>query len=123
MPVLLRTMSLPPCVAGAMPLGFVKETTCRLYFCCAAGVTSTIALFPLETVRTRIAVHYNMYRGIGDCFKTIIAKEGPKGLYQVICCFNNKRLQHSRHWCRPGSRCNSPTRLTMLAIDFVTMLL
>lgn len=51
-----------------------------------AGVTSTIALFPLETVRTRIAVHHGAYTGIGDCLKQTVAKEGFKGLYQVRLC-------------------------------------
>ncbi|KAK9844654.1 hypothetical protein WJX74_005189 [Apatococcus lobatus] len=50
----------------------------------AAGVTSTIALFPLETVRTRIAVHHGAYTGIGDCLKQTVAKEGFKGLYQGL---------------------------------------
>ena len=47
-----------------------------------------MALFPLETVRTRIAVHHGAYKGIGDCIRQTVAKEGVKGLYQVWshCC-------------------------------------
>ena len=71
-----------------------------------AGVTSTIALFPLETVRTRIAVHHGAYTGIGDCLKQTVAKEGFKGLYQV--CLRSKFRPDAGipvlRYCRRSSR-------------------
>ncbi len=40
---------------------------------------STTICFPLETVRTRMAVSRSAYRGIVDCFR----KTGPGALYRV----------------------------------------
>ena len=48
-----------------------------------AGITSTVAMFPLETVRTRLAVDHAKYRGVATAFRTIVASEGLPALYRV----------------------------------------
>jgi len=51
--------------------------------CCGAGVTSTLAMFPLETVRTRLAVDHKTYRNVVTAFRLILSQEGPGALYRV----------------------------------------
>jgi hypothetical protein len=46
----------------------------------AAGVTSTITCFPLEVLRTRLAVS-SQYRNIVHAAVSIVRTEGPKALY------------------------------------------
>ena len=48
-----------------------------------AGITSTLAMFPLETVRTRLAVDHDKYRGVLTAFRTILHAEGFPALYRV----------------------------------------
>jgi hypothetical protein len=40
-------------------------------------------MFPLETVRTRLAVDHARYRGVTTAFRTIVAAEGVPALYRV----------------------------------------
>ena len=40
-------------------------------------------MFPLETVRTRLAVDHDKYRGVLTAFRTILAAEGFPALYRV----------------------------------------
>jgi hypothetical protein len=47
------------------------------------GVTSTLAMFPLETVRTRLAVDHHKYRNVLMAFRIITAEEGFPALYRV----------------------------------------
>ena len=46
-----------------------------------AGATSTVGLYPLETIRTHLAE--GEYRGIVDAARGIIRQEGFGGLYGV----------------------------------------
>ena len=50
---------------------------------CRAGVTSTLAMFPLETVRTRLAVDHRRYMNVPNALRTIAAEEGVLALYRV----------------------------------------
>jgi len=49
-----------------------------------AGLASTVACFPLETVRTRLAVEPGAYRGIWDCLSVLTRTSGFGGLYKGI---------------------------------------
>ena len=52
-----------------------------------AGVTSTVACYPLETLRTRLALSSSsgrQYKGILDCLSTMVRTEGPGSLYNGI---------------------------------------
>ena len=50
-----------------------------------AGATAQISIYPLEVIKTRIAVAAEgTYRGLMDCFKKTVAAEGIKGLYTGI---------------------------------------
>ena len=48
-------------------------------------MTSTLAMFPLETVRTRMAVSPKSYSGIVDCFHKTVMDKGLSQLYRVRC--------------------------------------
>ena len=48
-----------------------------------SGSSSSILLFPLETVRTRLAVDSKQYTSIAGTFQTIVMNEGPLALYKV----------------------------------------
>jgi len=49
-----------------------------------AGVISYTAIYPLETVRSKISVQKNneLYNGITDCLKKSVKKNGVKSLYR-----------------------------------------
>lgn len=47
------------------------------------GVTSTLAMFPLETVRTRLAVDHKTYRNVFTAFRLIFGQEGVPAFYRV----------------------------------------
>ncbi|CAK0749761.1 hypothetical protein CVIRNUC_001936 [Coccomyxa viridis] len=49
-----------------------------------AGLTSTLAMFPLETIRTRLAVDPKKYRNMLGAFQTIIEAEGAGALYRGL---------------------------------------
>lgn len=48
-----------------------------------AGITSTVAMFPLETARTRLAVNHRQYRNMFDCLGSMARKEGLGSWYKV----------------------------------------
>ena len=49
-----------------------------------AGLTSTIICFPLETVRTRLAVApQGQFHGMIDCARQIVSREGCGALFKV----------------------------------------
>jgi hypothetical protein len=48
-----------------------------------AGVTSTLAMFPLETVRTRLAVDHRRYMNVPHALRMIATEEGVLALYRV----------------------------------------
>ena len=50
-----------------------------------AELTSTLAMFPLETIRTRLAVDPKKYRNMLGAFQTIVEAEGASALYRVRC--------------------------------------
>lgn len=49
----------------------------------AAGITSTVTLFPLETARTRLAVGGRQYGNVFQCLSTIANQEGLGAWYKV----------------------------------------
>lgn len=66
------------------PIGLVSK------FCVAqvAVSASAMASYPFDTMQRRLQIEASkpeaerMYRGMPDCFKKILAKEGPKGFYK-----------------------------------------
>ncbi|XP_067827292.1 mitochondrial adenyl nucleotide antiporter SLC25A23-like [Heptranchias perlo] len=47
-----------------------------------AGVTAQTIIYPMEVLKTRLALgNTGQYKGIGDCMKTLIKKEGFASLY------------------------------------------
>ncbi|KAK9814714.1 hypothetical protein WJX72_010326 [[Myrmecia] bisecta] len=50
----------------------------------AAGVTATIAMFPLETVRTRLAMNNGEYGSILHAMSTILREEGFGAFYRGL---------------------------------------
>lgn len=52
-----------------------------------AGATGLSIVYPLDFVRTRLAADVGkaeadrQFQGLGDCFKKIVKKDGPVGLY------------------------------------------
>ncbi len=59
--------------------------------CAHAGLTSTLAMFPLETIRTRLAVDPKKYRNMLGAFQTIVEAEGAGALYRVGLHLNPPR--------------------------------
>ncbi|KAJ3126045.1 carnitine transporter [Nowakowskiella sp. JEL0407] len=49
----------------------------------AAGVSSVLVGHPFDTLKVRLQTS-NQYKGLADCFKQTIAKEGIRGLYKGI---------------------------------------
>lgn len=60
-----------------------KRHQAWLNACAHAGLTSTLAMFPLETIRTRLAVDPKKYRNMLGAFQTIVEAEGAGALYRV----------------------------------------
>ena len=50
---------------------------------CCAGITSTVAMFPLETARTRLAVNSKQYSNMFQCLSSIAKQEGLGAWYKV----------------------------------------
>jgi solute carrier family 25 phosphate transporter 23/24/25/41 len=54
-----------------------------------AGVTAQTLIYPMEVVKTRLAVaEKGLYSGIGGCFKKIVGVEGPASLYRGLLASN-----------------------------------
>eukprot|EP00475_Leptophrys_vorax_P027486 TRINITY_DN3918_c0_g1_i1.p1 TRINITY_DN3918_c0_g1~~TRINITY_DN3918_c0_g1_i1.p1 ORF type:complete len:379 (+),score=2.53 TRINITY_DN3918_c0_g1_i1:549-1685(+) len=49
-----------------------------------AGMASTVIMYPLELVKTRLTVQPEMYRGMVHAFTRIIREEGVKELYRGL---------------------------------------
>ena len=50
-----------------------------------AGAIAQAAIYPLEVLKTRMALAGSGdYRGIYDCFRTTLRSEGPAGLYRGL---------------------------------------
>ena len=64
---------------GAASLSGCAEAEGHLF----AGLTSTLAMFPLETIRTRLAVDPKKYRNMLGAFQTVVEAEGVGALYRV----------------------------------------
>lgn len=71
----------------------IKEMTCknpkqpttseRLVSGGCAGFVSQSLIYPLEIIKTRLAIApQGTYSGIGGCFKAIAQQEGAKALYK-----------------------------------------
>ena len=58
-----------------------RDQSCLTALPRLAGATSTVGLYPLETIRTHLAE--GEYRGIVDAARGIIRQEGLGGLYGV----------------------------------------
>ena len=51
-----------------------------------AGATAQVTIYPLEVIKTRIAVApEGTYRGLFDCLRSTLAAEGVKGQLRVQC--------------------------------------
>ena len=61
----------------------LREKLNRAEFHPDTGLTSTLAMFPLETIRTRLAVDPKKYRNMLGAFHTIVEAEGAGALYRV----------------------------------------
>jgi len=48
-----------------------------------SGAIQVVFTYPLDVVRTRMAV-YPQYKGISDCFRQTLVNEGPRAFYQGI---------------------------------------
>lgn len=61
-----------------------------------AGLTSTIICFPLETVRTRLAVApQGQFHGMVHCARQIVSREGFGALFKVqLHCLLYQKLLH-----------------------------
>lgn len=76
---------------------------------CGAGLASTVACFPLETVRTRLAVEPGAYRGIWDCLSVLTRTSGFGGLYKVLPSSWDAPLSpHVKHM--PGQEFHTASR-------------
>ena len=49
---------------------------------CIGGMAGAIVGHPLDTIKVRLQTQHGMYKGITNCFITILRKEGPKGLFK-----------------------------------------
>ena len=59
----------------------------HLRFLCGAGagITSQAAIYPLETVKTRLsAAPTGFYKGIAHCMRTVVQADGIRGLYRGL---------------------------------------
>ena len=73
-----------PWLDSAVEAKIVPSTACDRLICHAdAGLTSTLAMFPLETIRTRLAVDPKKYRNMLGAFQIILEAEGAGALYRV----------------------------------------
>ena len=64
---------------GAASISGCAEAEGHLF----VGLTSTLAMFPLETIRTRLAVDPKKYRNMLGAFQTVVEAEGIGALYRV----------------------------------------
>jgi len=65
--------------------GASLTTTQRLLAGGLAGVTSQITIYPLEVIRSRLAVSGpSVYRGVIDCFQKTVQQDGFKAFYRGI---------------------------------------
>jgi solute carrier family 25 phosphate transporter 23/24/25/41 len=57
----------------------------RLLAGSTAGVIAQTTIYPMEVLKTRLALgSTGQYRGMGDCCRQILAREGPRALYRGI---------------------------------------
>lgn len=49
-----------------------------------AGITSTVAMFPLETARTRLAVNSRQYKNMFHCLSSVAKQEGLGAWYKGL---------------------------------------
>nr|XP_043628482.1 adenine nucleotide transporter BT1, chloroplastic/mitochondrial-like [Erigeron canadensis]XP_043628483.1 adenine nucleotide transporter BT1, chloroplastic/mitochondrial-like [Erigeron canadensis] len=49
-----------------------------------AGISSTICMYPLELLKTRLTVQRGVYKNLVDAFVRIIKEEGPAELYRGL---------------------------------------
>jgi len=76
--------------AGKRQLGFSTDEKCPPWASCAsaanAGCIATVLTYPLDLLRTRLAVQtdYQWYSGIADGLKETLRKEGLSGVYRGL---------------------------------------
>lgn len=49
---------------------------------CVGGMAGVVVGQPLDTIKVRLQTQRGMYKGIANCYLTILKKEGPKGLFK-----------------------------------------
>lgn len=64
----------------------LSSTAQRLVAGGCAGATACIVTFPLDLIRTRLALQtpQHQYSGIVNCVQRIVKEEGPSGLYKGL---------------------------------------
>lgn len=88
---MFSTVSLRQSSEGGFPLYFCPPAegrrlgpTLTMVSGALAGLASTVACFPLETVRTRLAVEPGKYTSIWNCLVVVARSSGPGALYKGI---------------------------------------
>ncbi|XP_065918040.1 calcium-binding mitochondrial carrier protein SCaMC-2-B-like [Dysidea avara] len=57
----------------------------RLATGASAGVVAQTSIYPMEVMKTRLALcSTGQYRGMADCMKSVVKSEGPLALYRGI---------------------------------------
>jgi hypothetical protein len=49
-----------------------------------AGVIGTLAIYPLDIIKTNLQNHTSSYSGMIDCGKSIYNRNGPRGFYKGL---------------------------------------
>ncbi|MCO5573021.1 hypothetical protein L7F22_026785 [Adiantum nelumboides] len=49
-----------------------------------AGVCSTLCMYPLELLKTRLTIQRGVYKNLQDAFVKIVQEEGPRELYRGL---------------------------------------
>ncbi|KAG0562530.1 hypothetical protein KC19_9G153700 [Ceratodon purpureus] len=66
----------PPRIPLPVPVSLIAGAT--------AGVSSTITMYPLELLKTRLTVEHGMYNNLLHAFVKIVKEEGPMELYRGL---------------------------------------
>ncbi|KAJ3361006.1 hypothetical protein GGF31_002466 [Allomyces arbusculus] len=71
----------PAAVPAKSSPGLLVKLACGAF----AGITGTLIIYPIDMVKTRLQNQStNQYRGMVDCFRTLVRTEGARGLYRGL---------------------------------------